>query len=140
MALLLFAAVAGCTLPNNPDMSQVSGGDVVPVDFRFGVFRLGIYPAFFAEVDHQTLLIGGSLRIPCAPYGASAEARLEDKELVLVVTGKPEKDCSRDVASEVFYEALLTDLPTGNYRLRVVHIWKGAAWPPMDAFQHQVTL
>lgn len=138
--LLLLALVAGCTSPSGPGRTTPFEGTPVPVDFRLGGMRLAIYPAFYAATHGGSLLIGGSLRTPCAPYEASAEARRSGSTLVLIVRGENRGDCPQDVLGAVLYDALLPDLPPGTNQVRIFHEWKDTGWPTELVFQSEVTL
>ena len=132
--LLFLGLVAGCgSSPTAPDRT-------LPVEFRFGVLRLGVLPAFFAEGADGSAIIGGAFRTPCSPYEATAQAAQEGSTLVLRVIGENKNDCPQDGVEGVLYEAEVGDLSPGHYRVRVIHEWKDANWPSTTAFETDITV
>lgn len=132
--LLFLVLLAGCgSSPTTPDRT-------LHVDFRFGVVRPAIHPAFFAEGADGSAIIGGAFRSPCGPHEATAQATQEGSTLVLRVIGENKNDCPQDVVASVLYEAEVRDLPPGHYRVRVIHEWKDANWPSTTAFETDITV
>lgn len=118
MPLLWLASCDSVTEPERP-----------AVRFTYGVPRLAWEPPFVINETSDSLIIRGFLSTPCQPYDASAIVLREGTALTLRVIGKATRECPRDVATNVGYEASVDIAETPIARLKVVHAWSDVNWP-----------
>ncbi len=122
----LISGLGGCSDSTGPDLVLSFTAD------RFD--GRGPSPSTTAEGGEGRITVQGSLSTPClaSPSELVAEADRSGSELELRVGWVPAGDCVPGV--DVFlYEAVLGNLSSGLYQLRVLHVLTGhAAYVALD--------
>jgi hypothetical protein len=127
---LVPTAVAGCGTGPEPIVelavqmgySTIGPGDPMSFGPRGGGFEIRAW-----------------MRAPCVPYTTTGAAWRQGREVTLKVTGSPGTVCTATTDGSAGYEAEITGLAAGTYRLRVVHRYADRAFPDTTIFDGQLT-
>lgn len=125
-------------LPGSACQPATEPGDVLPVEFVYGIHRLQAEPAFVVDASANVVQVRGYLRTPCQPYHASAYAEVIGNTLVLRVIGKARGDCPQDVITSIGYQATVRAGRAEYDRVRVTHEWRDANWPAETVVSQQL--
>jgi hypothetical protein len=121
LALLFAGLLAAC--------SDATGATRQRVDLDFGIQRLQTEPAFVVSDGGGEVKIRGYFQAPCSAYEADADAIASQGVLTVRVTASYTGAPCLDVVASIGYEANVRDVPSGTYRLRVVHAVVGSSQP-----------
>jgi hypothetical protein len=113
-ALLLPLLLAACDEPAGPTAA--------PVDFMYDIQREQTEPAFVVREADGEVSVRGNFPTPCVYYGARAEAERSGGTLKVRVIGMHHGLCFAALGS-YGYQATLREVPAGEYRLRVEHVY-----------------
>ena len=94
--------------------------DPRPVDLAFRIERLQSEPEFVVSDGNGEVKIRGYFHAPCSGYQGSAAAAVALGVLTVRLTGTQNGICFH-VLESIGYEAIVRDVPSGSYRLLVVH-------------------
>jgi hypothetical protein len=94
--------------------------DPRPVDLAFRIERLQTEPEFVVSDGNGDVKIRGYFRAPCLGYQGDAEAVVSHGVLTVELTGTQNSPCLAALES-IGYEATVREVPSGTYRLLVVH-------------------
>lgn len=120
---LLFAALlAACSDATGP-------GSAKDVDLDFGIERLSTEPAFVVSDGNREVKIRGNFLAPCSAYRGDADAVASAGVLTVRLTASNTGEPCLGVLTSIGYEANVRDVPSGTYRLRVVHAVAGSSQP-----------
>lgn len=117
LALLFAGLLAAC--------SDATGAMRQRVDLEFGIQRLQTEPAFVVSDGNSEVKIRGYFQAPCSAYEADADAIASQGVLTVRLTASYTGAPCLDVLASIGYEANVRDVPSGTYRLRVVHAIEG---------------
>lgn len=154
-APLLLLALAACTAAGSPaPASGGGGGPRVELTSRLvepgptmrdpGTGAPEAPPA--AETGVRAEAAAGGITVrgrmqtpdPCRRLSAAVEAA--GSELTVRVEAAREGDMCTQVIAAFAYDAAVTGLAPGTYRLRVVHAYPGTGWEPRTALEQSVTV
>jgi hypothetical protein len=97
------------------------------VDLDFGIQRLQTEPAFVVSDGNGEVKIRGTFRAPCTSYRGDADATVSPGVLTVRLTASNTGIPCLEVLTDFGYEANVRDVPSGTYRLRVVHAVAGSS-------------
>ncbi|HEX2093466.1 MAG TPA: hypothetical protein VHG28_13760 [Longimicrobiaceae bacterium] len=134
-ALLLGAAACPATEPTPP------GGDV-RLEFTAQELREPTppTPGVRAEGGEGRITVWGVLDTPDPCRKLSGEIQADGTELTLRVTTAPTGAVCVAVIGYFRYDAVLSGLGPGTYRLRVVQTYPGTGWETKTALDQSVTV
>lgn len=118
-ALLLACALTAC--------DDATGSQQAAVDFAFDIQRPPTEPEFLVSDGTGQVTVRGNFSTPCVAYHARAEASRSSGTLEVRIIGVDPGPCF-DAIGNYGYQATVRNLPSGDYRLRVVHAWPATGW------------
>lgn len=134
-AVLICATVlAGC------NQSLNASADAPDVTLAFGIHRNQGEAPFLASGGDGEAVVKGFFLTPCSPYEARAEIDGSGSDLILNVIGENKGDCPQDAVTPYGYQATVSGLKPGTYRLRVRHQYRDANWPTEVVFATDVVV
>jgi len=155
LAPLLVLALAACTAAGSPAPASGGGGPRVELTARLveepgptlrdpGAGAPEAAPAqepgVRAEGAAGGITVRGTMRTPDPCRRLSGSVQAAGDRLTLRVEAAREGDMCAQVIAAFAYDAAVTGLAPGTYRLRVVHAHPGTGWEEQTALEQTVTV
>jgi hypothetical protein len=152
---LLFLVLAACTAAGSPAPATAGGGPRVALTARLvepgptlsdpgtgapETAAPGVETGVRAEAAAGGLAVRGRMETPDPCRRLSAAVEAAGGELTVRVEAAREGEMCTQVISAFAYDAAVTGLAPGTYRLRVVHAYPGTGWEPRTALEQSVTV
>ncbi len=152
-APLLLLALATCTAAGSPAPASRGGGPRVELTARLAepgpTLRdpgagapeaAPVEDGVRAEAAAGGITVRGRMETPDPCRRLSGAVEAAGREVTLRVEAAREGEACIQVIAAFAYDAAVTGLAPGTYRLRVVHAYPGTGWEPRTALEQSVTV